>query len=67
MNIALFLFLTNSEIAWKMKRPNISSGYSVRYCDSEIKNILSFNLLLNTQHFTAVVSKPVTMVAKVAL
>lgn len=61
------LILTNSEIAWKMKRSNISSGNSVPYCDSEIKNILSFNLLLNTQHFTAVVWRSYTMVTKVAL
>lgn len=59
--------IPNSEIAWKRKRPNISSGYSVPYCDSEIKNMLSFNLLLNTQHFTVVVWRPYTMVAKVAL
>ena len=50
MNIALLLFLTNSGIAWKLIRTNISSDYSEPYCASEIKNILSFNLLLNTQY-----------------
>ena len=32
-----------------MIRTTISSGYSEPYCASEIKNTLSFNLLLNTQ------------------
>lgn len=47
---------------------NVSSGYSVPYCDSEIKNILGFNLLLKTPHVTVVVRRPYagTMVAKVA-
>lgn len=68
MNIALFLFLTSSEIALTMVRNNASSGYSVPYCDSEIGNVLSFNLLLKTLHFTVVVRRLFTgtMVAKVA-
>lgn len=55
INVTVLLFLTNSKTAWRMIKCNITSGYSVPGCDGEIKNILSLNLLLNTQHFTVVV------------
>lgn len=66
MNIALLLFLTNSENVLAIIRNGISSSYSVPYCDSEIENTRSFNLLSKTLYFTVVVWKLSTLVAKVA-
>lgn len=66
MNITLLLFLTNSENAFTIIRNGISSSYLVPYCDSEIENTPSFNLLSKTLYFTVVVWKLYTLVAEMA-
>lgn len=37
MDIILLLFLNNDEITWTVIRNTVSDGYSIAYCDSEIK------------------------------